>query len=105
MTPPTLTTFISQLTALALNRITMACFMSMAASGFELARKKDLRLPVTKRWYHVRLIYDGQTGAVQVIVDGQSVPALHAVDLSLRAGKVAVGSFDETGDFKSIKIQ
>ncbi len=59
----------------------------------------------TKRWYHVRLIYDGQAGTVQVMVNGQPVPALHAIDLSLRAGKVGVGSFDETGDFKSIKIQ
>ena len=34
----------------------------------------------------------------------ESVPALQAVDLSLGTGKVGVGSFDETGEFKNIRI-
>ncbi len=59
----------------------------------------------TNRWYHVRLIHDGNSGAVDVRVDGQPIPALHAVDVSLRTGKVGIGSFDETGDFKSVSIQ
>jgi hypothetical protein len=57
------------------------------------------------RWYHVRLTHDGTTGAVQVMVDDRRIPALHAIDLSLRRGRVGIGSFDETGDFKNVKIQ
>ena len=57
------------------------------------------------RWYHVRLMHDGESGAVHVIVDGQTIPALHAIDLSLDGGRVGIGSFDETGDFKNVKIQ
>jgi len=56
------------------------------------------------RWHHVKLTHDAATGAVGVIVDGESVPALQAVDLSLGTGKVGVGSFDETGEFKNIRI-
>lgn len=56
------------------------------------------------RWYHVRLTREGSTGGVHVMVDGRDVPALHAVDLSLRSGKVGLGSFDETGEFKNVKI-
>lgn len=59
----------------------------------------------TDRWYHVRLIHDGKSGAVEVMVDGQPIPALHAVDLSLGSGRVGIGSFDETGDFKDVKIK
>jgi hypothetical protein len=59
----------------------------------------------TNRWYHVRLMHDGQSGAVQVTVDGQIIPALHAIDLSIRNGRVGIGSFDETGDFKNVMIQ
>jgi hypothetical protein len=60
----------------------------------------------TNRWYHVRLVYDGKSGAVQVTVDGRRpIPALHAIDLSLSSGRVGIGSFDETGDFKNVKIQ
>lgn len=56
------------------------------------------------RWYHVRLSFDGTSGTVQVYVDGEQVPAFDAVDLSLRTGRVGVGSFDETGEFKDVKI-
>ena len=60
--------------------------------------------PQTDRWYHVILKHDGETGEVEVSVDGQQIPALHAVDLSLTSGRVGVGSFDEVGDFKNVKI-
>ena len=55
-------------------------------------------------WYHVLLNWDGESGTVTVAVDGRPVPALHAVDLSLTSGKVGLGSFDEVGDFKNVKI-
>jgi hypothetical protein len=58
----------------------------------------------TGRWHHVRLAHDAVTGTVDVIVDGQAVPALHAVELSLGPGSIGVGSFDETGEFKNIVI-
>ncbi len=60
--------------------------------------------PATNRWYHVILTYDGLKGDVHVTVDGKAVPALHAVDLSLHSGRVGLGSFDEVGDFKMVKI-
>lgn len=60
--------------------------------------------PEINRWYHVKLVADGGTGRVDVTVDGKAVPALQAVDLSLTTGKVGIGSFDETGDFKNVKI-
>lgn len=56
------------------------------------------------RWYHARLDWDGGTGAVSVKVGGKEIPALHAVDLSLREGRVGIGSFDETADFKNVRI-
>lgn len=60
--------------------------------------------PASGQWYHIKLTYDGKTRTVDVTVDGHPVPALHAVDLSLNGGKVGIGSFDETGDFKDVKI-
>ncbi len=56
------------------------------------------------RWYHVKLVYDGGSGRVTVTVDGRAVPALDAVDLSLGAGRVGIGSFDETGEFRNVRI-
>jgi hypothetical protein len=58
----------------------------------------------TGRWHHVKLTHDAAAGTVDVIVEGQAVPALHAVDVSLGAGKIGPGSFDETGEFKNVAI-
>ena len=68
------------------------------------SRKGPASFPGIDRWYHVKLVQDGTTGTVDVTVDGTAVPALHAVDLSLTEGKVGLGSFNETGDFKNVKI-
>lgn len=57
-----------------------------------------------QRWHHVRLTHEAATGAVRVTVDGRILPALEAVDASLGAGKAGPGSFDETGNFKNLKI-
>jgi hypothetical protein len=58
----------------------------------------------SNRWYHVQLTYDGDSGSVQVTVDGQPVPALQAVDSTRMAGRVGLGSFDETGAFRNVTI-
>ena len=59
----------------------------------------------TGQWQHVRLVWDGASGEVHVTVDGKPIPALNAVDLSLRSGRVGLGSFDETAEFKNVKIE
>jgi hypothetical protein len=61
-------------------------------------------LPHSGRWYHVTLRHIASSGSVRVTVDGQEAPDLHAIDLSLGAGKVGLGSFDETGAFRNVKI-
>jgi len=55
-------------------------------------------------WHKVRLVYDGTTGSVSVSVNGRALPSLRAVDLSLRAGKVGLGSFFDMGQFRRVKI-
>lgn len=57
-----------------------------------------------ERWYKVRLVYDGRKGDVRVFVDGKTYPSLHAVDLSLKAGKIGIGSFFDMGSFRNVKI-
>jgi hypothetical protein len=57
------------------------------------------------RWFHIKLTHDALAGAVRVMVDGQPLPALEAVDRSLGPGKLGMGSFDETGAFKNVTIR
>jgi hypothetical protein len=61
-------------------------------------------LPSDQEWYHVQLNYDGSTGLAKVLVNGKENPSLKAVDMSLGAGKVGIGSFFEKAVFKNLKI-
>ncbi len=58
-----------------------------------------------EKWYKVKLVHDGNTGRVQVWVDGKTSPSLEACDYSLRSGKVGLGSFFDTGEFRNVRIQ
>lgn len=55
-------------------------------------------------WHRVRLNYDAKTGVATVAVDGTELPSLKAADYSLGAGKVGIGSFFNTADFRNIRI-
>jgi len=61
-------------------------------------------MPVENQWYKVQLKYDAASGTVTVAVDGKELPSLKAVDLSLGAGKVGLGSFFNKGSFRNVKI-
>ncbi len=57
-----------------------------------------------KDWTPVKLVFDGDTGRCYIEVNGKRNPSLEAVDLSLRSGRVGLGSFNETGDFRNVRI-
>ena len=55
-------------------------------------------------WHRVRLERDVTTGAIRVFVDDDKTPALSATDRTLTSGRVGIGSFDETGEFRAIAV-
>jgi hypothetical protein len=57
-----------------------------------------------RAWHRVRLERDVTSGAINVFVDDDRMPSLSAVDRTLTWGRVGVGSFDETGEFRSIVV-
>jgi hypothetical protein len=73
--------------------------------GGDRARISSTQGPDTlteERWYKVRLEHDGKH--VRVWVDGETSPSFEACDYSLRSGRVGLGSFFDTGDFRRVKI-
>ncbi len=56
-------------------------------------------------WHKVRFVYDGVTGKAEAWVDGKTSPSMRAVDLSLGAGKVGIGSFFDLGSFRNVSIK
>ena len=57
-----------------------------------------------QNWHRVRLERDGATGRIEVYVDGSKAPVLAASDTTIRVGRVGLGSFDDTGEFRNIEI-
>lgn len=58
----------------------------------------------TQEFIPAKLVFDGSTGHCYVEVNGKRNPSLDAVDMSLRWGRIGLGSFDETGDFRNVRI-
>lgn len=56
-------------------------------------------------WHHVRLEREPASGRIAVFVDGAPTPALEATDTTLTSGRVGLGSFDETGQFRNIVVR
>jgi len=55
-------------------------------------------------WHKVKLHYEASKGRVDVHVNGQTSPSMRAVDWSLGAGKVGIGSFFDMGAFRNVRI-
>jgi len=75
--------------------------------GGERARISSLDGPsslATEDWTPVKLVFDGELGYCFVEVNGKRNPSLEAYDLSLRWGRIGLGSFNETGDFRNVRI-
>jgi hypothetical protein len=75
--------------------------------GGERVRMSSLEGPAsftTQDWTPVKLVWDGSTGHCYVEVGGKRNPSLEATDMSLRWGRIGLGSFDETGDFRNVKV-
>ncbi|HXW07097.1 MAG TPA: hypothetical protein VD833_17820 [Vicinamibacterales bacterium] len=55
-------------------------------------------------WHRVRVERDPASGRLDVFVNDAGTPVLRAIDTTIRAGRVGVGSFDETGEFRSLVV-
>ena len=74
------------------------------------ADRKRLDEPASKayltdqEWHKVRLERNSVSGRIAVFFDDQLDPILTATDTTFRSGRVGVGSFDETGEFRNIEV-
>jgi hypothetical protein len=66
--------------------------------------KGPAALPGKDAWVKVQLTHDASTGIVGVSINGKAAQTFEAVDLSLGAGRVGLGSFFNTAQFRNVKI-
>jgi len=53
-----------------------------------------------QEWHRVRLVRLAATGSIKVFFGNENEPTLSAMDRTLTSGRVGVGSFDETAEFR-----
>jgi hypothetical protein len=59
---------------------------------------------VDQEWHRVRLVRAAASGQIQVFFGSDPAPVLSAVDTTLTTGRVGVGSFDETAEFRDLAL-
>lgn len=59
---------------------------------------------LTADWYAIQVSWDAASGLVETTVNGHPNPSLRAVDLSLGPGRIGLGSFFDTADFRNFKL-
>jgi hypothetical protein len=75
------------------------------------ADRKRIDEPTSKayltdqEWHRIRVERNSVTGRIAVFFDDQIGPFLTATDTTFRTGRVGVGSFDETGEFRNIEVK
>lgn len=58
----------------------------------------------TDDWTRIKMVWSGKTGEVVVYANGKTTGAMRGADLSLKWGKIGLGSFFETAQFRNLKI-
>jgi hypothetical protein len=58
-----------------------------------------------RAWHTARLVHTPATGRIEVFVDGETEPIMTATDRTIPSGRMGVGSFDDTGAFRAIRVQ
>jgi hypothetical protein len=66
---------------------------------------KGIARLVDTGWYDIHLVRNAQTGTIHVYVSDMQTPTLSANDATLSWGRVGVGSFDDTGAFKNLRVE
>jgi hypothetical protein len=58
----------------------------------------------TVGWHDVKLVRRVKDGTIEVYFDDMKKPAMTAVDRTFTWGQVGIGSFDDTGNWRDVKV-
>ncbi|MFO0878443.1 MAG: hypothetical protein U0840_13980 [Gemmataceae bacterium] len=61
--------------------------------------------PWTDGWHRVKLVRKVKDGTVEVYFDDMKKPIMTASDTTFSWGQIGVGSFDDTGDWRTVQIR
>jgi hypothetical protein len=59
---------------------------------------------VDREWYRARLVREADSGRIAVYYGDGEAPIMTATDRTLPTGRVGVGSFDDTAEFRRVRV-
>lgn len=80
-------------------------FVVDAADRRRIDDRSDRPALTDRAWHTARLVHTASTGRLEVFVDSETTPIMTATDRSIPSGRLGVGSFDDTGAFRGIRVQ
>jgi hypothetical protein len=60
---------------------------------------------IDQAWHHIRLERQSARGTINVFFGDDPTPLLSTTDRTLGSGRIGVGSFDETGEFRAFEVR
>ena len=79
-------------------------FLVDGASARRVDRWNGEALLRDQALHDLRVEFDGTSGTIRVFMDHAHKALLSAYDATLPEGRVGVGSFDDTGEFRSVRV-
>jgi hypothetical protein len=79
-------------------------FIVNGADRTKISTKTTEGTPWTDNWHHVKVVRKVADGTIQVFFEDMKTPAQIATDKTFIWGRVGVGSFDDIGDFREVKL-
>lgn len=79
-------------------------FLVNDAPRVSIATERTNGTDWSRTWHRARIRRNVDTGEIQVFFDDMTKPVMVAKDSTFTKGRVGVGSFDDTGDFDSVRL-
>jgi hypothetical protein len=79
-------------------------FIVNGADRNKISTKTTDGTPWTDDWHHVQVVRKVEDGSIVVYFDDMKTPVMTARDKTFTWGRVGVGSFDDLGDWRDVKL-
>jgi hypothetical protein len=79
-------------------------FLVDGADRRRIDTQSEKAILVDVAWHRVRVIREAATGRLDVYADDQPAPLMSARDTTIASGRVGVGSFDDTAEFRALRV-
>ncbi|MCA9265754.1 MAG: alpha/beta hydrolase [Planctomycetales bacterium] len=79
-------------------------FIVNDAPRVSIAQERTDGTDWSRGWHRARIRRKVETGSIEVYFDDMSKPIMKAIDTTFGAGRIGIGSFDDTGEFDTVRV-